>query len=135
MKYYYFLYLYIFQFKYKQLFYRVSAFATNNKIPVYHRHTSRLDYITATGTTYLMPNTIQETLALYSWCETFWPWYCCHEYVSFLDTTLGISWRVPNAEQEMLTLPEHLLSPLVFIEVHVVLYICSLFHQYWPYSI
>jgi len=49
------------------------------------------------------------------------PWYCCHEYVSFLDTTLGTSWRVPHEEQEMLTLPEHLISPLVFIEVHVAL--------------
>jgi len=29
--------------------------------------------------------------------------------------------RVPHAEQEMLTLPENLVSPLVFIEVHVVL--------------
>jgi len=28
---------------------------------------------------------------------------------------------VPHAVQEMLTLPEHLISPLVFIEVHVVL--------------
>jgi len=28
---------------------------------------------------------------------------------------------VPHAEQEMLTLPVHLMSPLVFIEVHVVL--------------
>jgi len=28
---------------------------------------------------------------------------------------------VPHAEQEMLTLPEHLISPLVVIEVHVVL--------------
>jgi len=28
----------------------------------------------------------------------------------------GAAW-----EQEMLTLPEHLISPLVFIEVHVVL--------------
>jgi len=29
--------------------------------------------------------------------------------------------RVLHAEQEMLTLLEHLISPLVFIEVHVVL--------------
>jgi len=28
---------------------------------------------------------------------------------------------VLHAEQEMLTLPEHLISPLVFIEVHVAL--------------
>jgi len=28
---------------------------------------------------------------------------------------------VPHAEQEMFTLPEHQISPLVFIEVHVVL--------------
>jgi len=28
---------------------------------------------------------------------------------------------VSHAEQEMLTLPEHLISPLVFIEIHVVL--------------
>jgi len=28
---------------------------------------------------------------------------------------------VPHADQEMLTLPEHLISGLVFIEVHVVL--------------
>jgi len=49
------------------------------------------------------------------------PWYCCHEYVSFLDTTQGTLWRVPHAEQEMLTLPDHLISPLVFIEVYVVL--------------
>jgi len=28
---------------------------------------------------------------------------------------------VPHAEQEMLTLPEHLISPLVFIDVHVFL--------------
>jgi len=40
----------------------------------------------------------------------FIPWY-----------DIGTSWRVPYAEQEMLTLPEHLISPLVFIEVHVVL--------------
>jgi len=26
-----------------------------------------------------------------------------------------------NAEQEMLTIPEHMVSPLVFTEVHVVL--------------
>jgi len=38
--------------------------------------------------------------------DIFRPWYCCQEYVSFID---------------MLTLPEHLVSPLVFIEVHVVL--------------
>jgi len=30
-------------------------------------------------------------------------------------------WRVSHAEQAILTLPEHLISPLVFIEAHVVL--------------
>jgi len=47
------------------------------------------------------------------------PWYYCHEYVSFLDTTynVGASWRVSlNAYPS-----EHLISPLVFIEVHVVM--------------
>jgi len=34
---------------------------------------------------------------------------------------------VPHAEQEMLTLSEHLISPLVFIEVHVIICV-SLFH-------
>jgi len=53
--------------------------------------------------------------------DTLWPCYCCQEYVSFIDTTQGTSWRVPHAEQEMLTLPEHLISSLVFIVVHVVL--------------
>jgi len=34
---------------------------------------------------------------------------------------------VPNTEQEMLTVPEHLISPLVLIEVHVVLSFVSLY--------
>jgi len=38
-----------------------------------------------------------------------------------MNTTQGIPWRVPHAEQEMLTLPEHLISPLVFIQVRVVI--------------
>jgi len=41
----------------------------------------------------------------------------------FLHSVLG----VPHAEQEMLTLPEHQISPLVFIEVHVVLSFVSLY--------
>jgi len=27
------------------------------------------------------------------------PSHCCHEYVLFLDTTQGTSWRVPYAEK------------------------------------
>jgi len=38
---------------------------------------------------------------------------------SWYDT--GTSWRVTQAEKEMLILPEHLISPLVFIEVHAIL--------------
>jgi hypothetical protein len=41
-------------------------------------------------------------------------------------------WRVPLVEQELLTLPEHLSSPLVFSEVRVtrslVLYVCFVDH-------
>jgi len=38
---------------------------------------------------------------------------------------------VPHAEQEMLTLSEHLISPLVFIEVHVVLSFVSPYVVLW----
>jgi len=38
---------------------------------------------------------------------------------------------VPHAEQEMITLPEHLISPLVFIEVHVVLSFVSPCFIFW----
>jgi len=34
------------------------------------------------------------------------PCYCCHEYVSCLDTTYGTSWRVPHTEQEIIALPD-----------------------------
>jgi len=60
-----------------------------------------------------LPYRVSVTTMANDICRT---WYCCHENLS-----LGKSWRVPHAEREMLTLPEHLISPLVFIEVHVVL--------------
>jgi len=53
--------------------------------------------------------------------DIWMPWYCYHEYFSFYYTTLETSWRVSHAEQEMLTFPEYHISPLVFIEVYVVL--------------
>ena len=39
-------------------------------------------------------------------------WYIAF-YMCF-HTGFGTTWRVPHAEQEMLTLPEHLISPLCF---------------------
>jgi len=56
-------------------------------------------------------------------------WYCCYEYFHSLIRHRGspISWPVSHAEQEMLILQDHLISPLVFIEVHVVLSFVSLY--------
>jgi len=71
-----------------------------------------------------LPNRISVTTMANDICR---PWYWWHNFVSFLDTTLRKSWRVLHVEQEMLTLPEHLVSPMVFIEVHVILSFESLY--------
>jgi len=51
------------------------------------------------------------------WLLTSRPWYCCHDYVSFHS---GHHDRC-RMRRRKFTLPEHLISTLVFIEVHVFL--------------